>query len=336
MLLNGTDGHENPERPLGCVTGPVGTVGRVRAAVAVVLLALGVAMLPATHVSAATPPSTSVPTATACTDGPAAGTPVPTTAAGVARTDYTYSHRVAGKCRVLVTQVRTPTAPGTGPLPLIIALHGRDGSPDSLAPLLDTWVAAGYVVVAPTLPETKKDEQGKALRSDVVLQAADASYVLDRVLDRATDLDVNPDEVGAAGMSLGGLTVYALISNTCCEDGRIKAAVVMSGVHDPLPSGRYQHQDVPVLLVHGDADTGYRHSRNAYAQLAPPKWFVTLRGERHAPPFEVPRTAISTVVDATTTAFWNHSLKEDGAAEQQIVDAVKASNGKATLQRDLG
>jgi dienelactone hydrolase len=151
-----------------------------------------------------------------------------------------------------------------------------------------------------------------------------------------TDFGVDPDAVGAAGMSLGGLTVYALISHTCCEDGRIKAAVVMSGVHDPLPSGRYVHQEVPVLLLHGDADTGYRHSRNAYAQLAPPKWFVTLRGERHAPPFEVPRSAVSTVVDATTTAFWNRYLREDGTAEQQIVDAVKATNGKATLQRDLG
>ncbi len=164
------------------------------------------------------------------------------------------------------------------------------------------------MVVAPKLPETKKDEQGKALRSEVLLQAADARYVLDQVLDRAAEFDIDPDAVGAAGMSLGGLTVYALISHTCCEDGRIQAAVVMSGVHDPLPSGRYEHQDVPVLLLHGDADTGYRHSRAAYAQLAPPKWFVTLRGERHAPPFEVPRSPISTVVDATTTSFWNRYL----------------------------
>jgi hypothetical protein len=42
------------------------------------------------------------------------------------------------------------------------------------------------------------------------------------------------------------------------------------------------------------------------------------------------------VVDATTTAFWNRYLRADGTAEQQIVDAVRATNGKATLQRDLG
>src|SRR4051794_30818743 len=174
--------------------------------------------------------------ATACTDGPTAGVPVPSTE-GVTRIDVTLAHRVEGRCRTLVTEVRTPSAAATAPRPVILALHGRDGSPDSLAPLLDAWVAAGYVVVAPKFPETKKDEHGKALRSEVLLQAADARYVLDQVLDRTDDFDIDPHTLGAAGMSLGGLTVYALISHTCCEDGRIRAAVVMSGVHDPLPSG---------------------------------------------------------------------------------------------------
>ena len=65
----------------------------------------------------------------------------------------------------------------------------------------------------------------------------------------------------------------------------------MAGVHDDFPGGRYVHQTVPVLLIQGDADIGYHHSRDAYPQLAPPKWFITLHGERHSPPFEVPRGA---------------------------------------------
>jgi pimeloyl-ACP methyl ester carboxylesterase len=109
----------------------------------------------------------------------------------------------------------------------------------------------------------------------------------------------------------------------------------MAGVHDAFPSGRYVHQDVPVLLLHGDADVGYHHSQSAYTQLAPPKWFITLHGEGHTPPFEVPRGPASAVVDATTIAFWDHYLKGDAAAAQQIVDVVKATNGKATLRRDL-
>ncbi len=300
----------------------------MRAAVAVVLLAIAVAMLPGTHTAAAAP----------CTDGPPAGVPVAATD-GITRTDYTFAHRLAGKCRTLVTQVRepssSPSSPRPSPLPVILAIHGLDGSPDALAPLLDGWTRAGYVVAAPTFPKTKKDARGKALRAEVVDQAADARFVLDELLDRADTLGIDRHEVGAAGMSLGGMTVYGLISHPCCEDGRVQAAVVMAGVHDAFPSGTYRHQDVPVLLLHGDADIGYHHSRSAYAQLAPPKWFVTLHGERHSPPFEVPRGSASAVVDATTVAFWDHTLKDDVDAAQRIVDAVRATDGKATLQRDL-
>jgi dienelactone hydrolase len=297
--------------------------------VAAVLLALAVGMLPGPHAVAAP---------TTCVDGPAAGTPRAATE-GITRIDYTFAHRLAGKCRTLVTQVRepppSPSSPRPSSLPMILAIHGLDGSPNALAPLLDGWTRAGYVVAAPTFPKTKKDTRGRALRAEVVDQAADARFVLDEVLDRSDALDIDPHEVGVAGMSLGGMTVYGLISHTCCQDGRIRAAVVMAGVHDDFPDGHYVHQDVPVLLVQGDADVGYHHSRSAYAQLAPPKWFVTLHGERHSPPFEVPRGSASAVVDATTVAFWNHYLKDDVAAAQQIIDAVRATDGKATLQRNL-
>jgi dienelactone hydrolase len=282
-------------------------------------------MVPGTRAAVAT---------TLCADGPAVGTPRPA-ADGIARTDYTFRHRVAGRCRTLVTQVRAPSPTPSTPVPIVLAVHGVDGTPDSLAPLLDGWTRAGYVVAAPTFPKTKKDARGKAQRAEVVDQAADARFVLDELLDRAATLHVDVEEVGAAGMSLGGMTVYGLISHPCCADGRVQAAVVMAGVHDAFPSGTYHHQDVPVLLLHGDADVGYHHSQSAYRQLAPPKWFVTLHGERHSPPFEVPRGPAGAIVDATTVAFWNRYLKGDVAGAQQIVDAVRATNGEATLKRDL-
>jgi dienelactone hydrolase len=296
--------------------------------VAAVLLALAVgvccAMLPGAPAAAAVK----------CTDGPRQGTPRPA-AAGIQRTDYTFRHREKGKCRTLVTQVREPSPRSATPVPMVLAIHGLDGTPDALASLLDGWTRAQYVVVAPTFPKTKKDERGKALRSEVVDQAADARYVLDEVLDRASTLGIDPDEVGAAGMSLGGMTVYGLISHTCCQDGRIQAAVVMAGVHDQFPAGKYVHQEVPVLLLHGDADVGYHHSQSAYEQLAPPKWFITLHGESHSPPFEEPRGPAAPIVDATTMQFWNLYLKHDVAAAHQIVETVDATHGKATLQRDL-
>jgi poly(3-hydroxybutyrate) depolymerase len=299
----------------------------VRAGLAAVLLAVALAAVPGMS-------SASAAAAPACESGPPEGTPQPTAEQGVGRVDVTYAHRLQGTCRVLVTQVRFPTS-GTTALPLILAIHGADGDPSRLAPLLDTWTRAGYVVAAPTFPKTKKDARGQALRSEVAWQAADARFVLDGLLDRAGEFSIDPHEVAVTGMSLGGMTVYSLISHTCCQDGRIRAAVVMAGVHDDFPDGTYVHQNMPVLLIQGDADVGYHHSLDTYPQLAPPKWFVTLNGERHSPPFEVPRGPAAGVVDATTTAFWNRYLKHEKPAAGQIVDVVKATKGKATLQRDL-
>ncbi|MEA2403918.1 MAG: hypothetical protein QOE08_565, partial [Thermoleophilaceae bacterium] len=223
----------------------------------------------------------------------------------------------------------------TTKLPLLLVIHGADGDPSRLAPLLDVCAAAGYVVAAPTFLKTEKDASGKALAAEVAQQASDARFVLDEVLDRAAPLEIDDHEVGVAGMSLGGMTAYGLISHTCCRDGRIQAAIVMAGVHDDFPDGKYVHQDMPVLLIQGDADVGYHHSRDAYPQLAPPKWFITLHGERHSPPFEVPRGKSASIVDGTTTAFWNRYLKGDTAAAWRLVGIVAATKGKATLQRDL-
>jgi poly(3-hydroxybutyrate) depolymerase len=298
----------------------------VRVLVVVVLLIAGSLATPATSRAGASTPG--------CVNGPAAGTPQPEATPGITRVDYTYAHRVDGRCRTLVTQVRAPTGNPTA-LPLLLVLHGANGDPNQLAPLLDVWAEAGYVVAAPALPKVASGVEGTALAAEVARQAADARYLLDSLLDRAADLQVDAAEVGVAGMSRGGMAVYGLISQTCCRDGRIGAAIVMAGVHDDFPDGKYVHQKMPVFLIQGDADVGYHHSRDAYPQLAPPKWFVTLHGERHSPPFEAPRGKVAGIVDGTTTAFWNRYLKGDTRGASQLVGIVASSEGKATLQRDL-
>jgi dienelactone hydrolase len=297
----------------------------VRAVLALVVFVAGLVASPGAV--AAAPP--------VCAGGAGAGTPQPDATVGITRVDFTFAHRVKGRCRTLVTQVRVPTGTGTPTkLPLLLVIHGADGDPSRLAPLLDGWAAAGYVVAAPTFPKTEKDEDGKALATEVAQQARDARFVLDEVLDRG-GLPIDEGEIGVAGMSLGGMTVYGLISDTCCRDGRISAAIVMAGVHDDFPDGKYIHQRMPVLLVQGDADIGYHHSRDAYPQLAPPKWFITLHGESHSPPFEVPRGPSAALVDGTTVAFWNRYLKGDTGAAGRLVAIVAATRGQATLQRDL-
>ena len=89
-------------------------------------------------------------------------------------------------------------------------------------------------------------------------------------------------------------------------------------------------------MEQGDADQGYHNSLTAYPKLASPKWFITLHGSRHAPPFEIPLGPEASLVRSTTTDFWNLYLKRDRTAGRRIVATVDASNGKATLRRDLG
>jgi dienelactone hydrolase len=245
-------------------------------------------------------------------------------------------------CRMLPTEIRYPTG-ATDALPLVIVAHGLDGNPSSLGPLLDAWAAAGYVVTAPTFPTTDKDSSGTSLPSNNVGQAADISFVIDQLLDqgRANATDpahglIDARHIGVAGMSLGGQTVYGLIANSCCEDDRVSAAIVLAGVHRDYPGGKAVRNRVPVLLEQGDADQGYHNSVEAYPKLAPPKWFITLHGVRHAPAFEIPLGPAAPLARATTTDFWNLYLKGDAAASARIVGAVDASHGAATLRRDLG
>ncbi len=279
----------------------------------------------------------------------------PETAAGVSRLDVTLvdpSRRTVGDdidgrypCRILPTEIRYPTRT-TAPVPMIVVAHGLDGSPTSLGPLLDAWSAAGYVVVAPTFPVTEKDDDGTTVPQVFVDQAKDLRFVIDQIEDRgspgipvAVRSEIDLAHIGVAGMSLGGQAVYGILVNTCCEDRRVSAGIAMAAVFRQIRGHTYQQHPIPLMLIQGDADRGFHNSLRAYPQLAPPKWFVTLHGERHAPPFEIPLGPAAPLVRTVTTDFWDLYLKQDPAAGDRIVAAVDASTAagvSAALERELG
>jgi predicted dienelactone hydrolase len=216
--------------------------------------------------------------------------------------------------------------------------HGLDGDPDALSDLAETWARAGYVVAAPMFPTTVKDASGRAMRTETALQAGDLRFVIDRML--AGDHDprspwagrIDRAHIGAAGMSLGGLAVYASTTESCCTDRRIDAAVLMAAVHRDVPDSEQHPNRVPMMLVQGDADPGYHNSLDAYSDLVAPKWFVTLLGARHAPPFENPRGPESTVVDSVTEAFWDRSLRDDPTGDVRIRAAIEAHRRTTALR----
>jgi dienelactone hydrolase len=239
--------------------------------------------------------------------------------------------------RTLETTITFPSN-AKSRLPLVLFAHGSNGNPYKFNQLFETWARAGYVVVAPLFP--RSSDTGGNLVGDYVEQPADLSFVLDHVLDanraRRSPLfrRVDPKHIGLGGLSLGGFTTYGIVFNSCCRDDRIDAAILMSAILGPFPNGVYDFRSVPTLLLHGDADGLYPQSPAAYPQLAPPKWFVTLRGGQHASPFEDDLSPSDELVRTITTAFWDRYLKSERAGAKRILAAVDASNGAASVQHD--
>lgn len=278
---------------------------------------------------------------------PRATTPVPLVTTTITFVDTSRSTpatptQPADDKRVLVTTIEYPRD-ATRPLPLIVLAHGLNGHPDELDDLIESWARAGFLVATPLFPRTNVTDQGKAVLADSAEYPGDLSFVITGVLAMSSSGTpnplqnrVDPRHIGAAGISLGGMAVYGLVSASCCLDRRVNAAILMSAVHPDFPSGKYVRQKIPAMLIHGDADTGYRYSERTYPTLAAPKWFITLRGGRHGPPFEDASDEFDDFVRDTTTGFWDRYLNDNAAAAARIVREVAASHGKAKLQRDLG
>ena len=220
-------------------------------------------------------------------------------------------------------EVPRPT-PATGPIHSSCSPTDSALPPTSL-PTRPCWRAgpsAGYVVAAPLFPLTRSDAPGGPDLSDFPDQPADMVAVVDRVLadSRSTAAPlagmVDAAHIGAAGHSLGGVTVLGLVANTCCRDARIGAAVVMSGDPIVFPTGHPDYSTTPpLLLVHGNADPAvpYVSSIDAFNAAHGPKGLLTLLGGNHDAPVDPSGRAFASVV-RTTTDFFDAYLKHSNGA----------------------
>lgn len=242
--------------------------------------------------------------------------------------------------RTIATTIVHPLAPG--PFPLIVLSHGLTGLPEKLTQLATTWASAGYVVALPAFPLTNGSvPNAVANLGDVANQPGDVSFVIDSVLMLNRDDTsllfgrVDGGRIGIAGHSLGGATTYGVAFNECCRDERIDAVVILAGFVFVEPERNNFALDLPVLIVHGDADPvlDIAHDADVYEQLAGPKWFVTLVGGTHSPPFENETSAYDGVVEHVTTDFWNGYLGGEISA-LDVLRADAAVGGVSILQTD--
>lgn len=293
-------------------------------------------------------------TAPTGTASPGAPTPTTTVTAGRPRTVTTLSETYVDTSRP-TAPVGTVAAPaphrtlpttiylpdGEGPGPLIVFSHGLGGSPQKFTEIHRAWAAAGYVVAAPQFPLTSDaNPDHRTEAADLFQQPADISYVLDQLLAASAADDgplagrIDPERVGAAGLSLGGATTYGLIANDCCVEPRVRAAVVMAGAVLITSGANDFDRGVPVLALHGDADLAlpYRLGRSAWESLGGPAWFVTLVGGDHASPFEDAPTPWDADVAAATIAFWDATLGGDAGAIDALEVIAADSGGRVSVE----
>ncbi len=243
----------------------------------------------------------------------------------------------------------TPGAPPdrTGaPYPLIVFAHGLGGDPQQYLTLLRGWAAAGFVVAAPRFPLSSDQTPGGPDGGDVVNQPGDVSFVVTSLLHLAAPGPdplsglVNPDEIGAAGHSNGGITTLGLVANTCCHDPRISAAVVMAGATEGYPGGHYDFSLAPPLLLVHDTDdelVPYAGAVSEFDEDQQPKGLLTIEGvpagdagdigAGHMASAAALGPAAPTVIRVTTD-FFRAYLDHDHAALEAI-----AADGRSAHTR---
>jgi hypothetical protein len=258
--------------------------------------------------------------------------------------------------RGLTTEIRYPTLAGTagtetvdaspsrvgGPYPVIVFAHGFDTDPATYANLLDTWVAAGMVVVSPIFPDegaqavaaagaNNNPTIASALESDVYNEPGDIAFVL-KQLENLPNLSggsalqgvLDLSRVALAGQSDGANVVAGLsFASSLHQIFRSlpvapKAVAILSGTAwgalGAAPIGTYSAGPASpaVLQVQSDADgcVSPTQAVDLFAQLQggpEAHWFVTLLGSDHLGPYEG-EAPWSAAVSAVTTAFFELEL----------------------------
>lgn len=162
--------------------------------------------------------------------------------------------------RTLPTRVWAPTQPTGEPHRLLLFSHGFLSQRDGGAAMAAHLAGRGFVVMAPTFPLTTLRAEGGPQVRDVVNQPGDLSFLLDTAAawnaepGHALHGRVRTDDVGAFGVSLGGLTSTLAAYHPTLADPRIRHVVSIAGPLAMLAQPFFARQDVDFLMLAGRQD----------------------------------------------------------------------------------
>ena len=207
-----------------------------------------------------------------------------------------------------------------GPFPLVLFSHGLTAAPTDYAATLARWAQAGFVVAGPAYPRTSTGVTDFD-PVDVLNQPADGTKVITDVLALNTKAGdplqgrIDPERIGAAGHSGGGITTVGMLSTN--RDDRLDAAIVLAGRQ--LLVAPFTGSPVPVLFVHGkrDSTVPYADGLVTYKSVPWSRAMLTVTEGGH-----VTTGRDFETVAATTTEFLRWSLYGDATAKARIASTA--------------
>jgi len=232
--------------------------------------------------------------------------------------------------RVLTTVIRRPEG-AVGPLPLVVFAHGWNSDPHVYESLLDTWAAAGYLVAAPTFPDSADTLPGTPV-TDFPNEARDLSFLITAMLNGAAG-KVDPARIAVAGHSDGGTDVAMLALNPAFADHRIRAYVSLSSQIPGGVDGPWSAPTPGALMVAVGTNDEYGLYPDAYqvyqsADMA--KVFVSTAGGDHLDTF-VGTTASAIAMREETVKFLDDALGRRGATSLQLVGSLSPTGDPALV-----
>jgi len=226
---------------------------------------------------------------------------------------------------------------GAGPFPVVVFAHGFDTLPATYAPLLRSWVNAGFLVVAPLFPDENANEitslgtatttQLEEAESDIVNEPYDIAYVVGQVESGAAGVASSgagwlkglaaPGKYALAGHSDGAQAVAALVysqvatrayaSTYAALATRPFAVVILSGSE---LSGTYAPPASPpsLLFVQSALDQcNLPQNAGLLFHDSGGGFFLKLLGAHHFAPY-VGLGPAAPLVESVTTAFLKAAL----------------------------
>ena len=177
----------------------------------------------------------------------------------------------------------------TGPHPLLVYSHGFMSRRSENAPLAELLASHGYVVVSMDYPLTNGSAPGGPNVADAVNQPGDVRFAIDQILgwseaERPFAGEIDPERIGALGLSLGGLTTELVSFHPRLRDPRIRAALSIAGPAAFFDERFFATADLPFLMVAGTGDAMIDFENNAATipQKIARGGLLAIRGASHA------------------------------------------------------